>query len=70
VVSREHLHHLVDLLPDAEISTASRFLEFLVGEGPGELLSAADMVAVEQGDAEIARGELTSLDELKRELKL
>jgi hypothetical protein len=70
VATREQLHHLIDLLPDAEISAASRFLEFLVGEGPSAPLSAADRAAVELGDAEIARGEFTTLEELKRELKL
>jgi hypothetical protein len=35
--NRDVLHHLIDRLPDAEITTARRFLEFLAQEpvGPG-----------------------------------
>lgn len=29
MADREQLHHLIDRLPDAEVSTAKRFLEFL-----------------------------------------
>ena len=67
--AKETLHHLVDLLPDEELSAANRFLQFLVDEA-AEPLSAEDWGEVRAGEAAIARGEFTPLDDLKRELGL
>ena len=68
--SKEQLHELIDLLPEGEILAASRFLEFLVRDVEGERLSEEDLQTVQQGQAEIARGEYSSLEDLKRELNL
>jgi hypothetical protein len=70
VPTKEQLHQLIDLLPDGEIPAASRFLEFLVHDRESEQLADEDLLAVQQGQAEIARGEFTSLEDLKRELNL
>lgn len=68
--SKEQLHELIDLLPEGEILAASRFLEFLVHDLESERLTEEDLQAVQQGQAEIARGEYSSLEDLKRELNL
>ncbi len=68
--SKEQLHELIDLLPEGEIPAASRFLEFLVHDLESERLTEEDLQAVQQGQAEIARGEYSSLEDLKRELNL
>jgi len=70
VPSKEQLHALIDLLPEGEIPAASRFLEFLVHDLESEPLTEEDLQAVQQGQAEIARGEYSSLEDLKRELNL
>lgn len=68
--SKEQLHELIDLLPEGEIPAASRFLEFLVHDLESERLTEEDLQAVQQGQAEIGRGEYSSLEDLKRELNL
>jgi hypothetical protein len=70
VPSKEQLHELIDLLPEGEILAASRFLEFLVRDLESERLTEEDLQAVQQGQAEIARGEYSSLEDLRRELNL
>ena len=67
--AKETLHNLVDLLPDEELTTANRFLQFLVDEA-AEPLSEEDWAEIRAGEAAIARGEFTPLDDLKRELGL
>ena len=67
--AKETLHHLVDLLPDEELPVANRFLQFLVDEA-AEPLSEEDWAEIRAGEAAIARGEFTPLDDLKRELGL
>ncbi len=65
---KEELHRLVDLLPDGEFPLAYRFLQFLIDDA--EPLSDADRQAVREGEAAIARGDFTTLEDLKRELDL
>ena len=67
--AKETLHQLIELLPDDELLVANRFLQFLVDDA-AEPLSEADWEAVRQGEAAIASGEFTQLDDLKRELGL
>ena len=67
--AKETLHHLVDLLPDEELPVANRFLQFLMDEA-AEPLSEEDWAEIHAGEAAIARGEFTQLDDLKRELGL
>ena len=68
--ANEDLHRLIDLLPEAEWPLASRFLHFLTEGGGDPPLSEADWAAVSDGDAQVARGEFVTLEELKRELAL
>jgi len=67
---KEHLHLLVDLLPEEDSRVAERFLQFLVDERDQEPLSDEDWREVREGEAAIARGEVTTLTDLKRELDL
>jgi predicted transcriptional regulator len=68
VSAKETLHNLVELLPDKEIPAASRFLQFLMDEAAEEPLSEEDWAEIRAGEAAIARGEFTLLDDLKREM--
>ena len=70
MVARDQLYHLIDLLPEEEYPMAQRFLEFLLGEGEDEPLTEEDWKAVREGEAAIARGEFTTLRDVKRELDL
>ena len=67
--AKETLHNLVDQLPDEELPVANRFLQFLVDEA-ADPLSEEDWAEIRAGEAAIARGEFTPLDDLKRELGL
>ena len=68
--TKEQLHSLVDMLPEAEVIAASRYLQFLVNDLADEPLTEDDWREVRSGEAEIANGDFTSLEDLKRELKL
>ena len=68
--SKEQLHSLVDMLPEAEVLAASRYLQFLVNDVVDEPLTEDDWRDVRIGMAEIASGEFTTLEDLKRELKV
>jgi hypothetical protein len=70
MVAREQLHRLVDMLPDDEVTTATRVLEALAGSRPGEPFytaetaplddepeGEAERLAVAEALAEVARGE-------------
>jgi hypothetical protein len=67
--TREQLHHLVDTLPESELTAAKRYLEYLqmTGGPPRELAEAPEDVepltpeeaaALAEADAQVARGEL------------
>ena len=68
--AKQRLHDLVEMLPETECATASRFLQFLVDEAMEDPLTEEDWIEVREGEAEIARGEFTTLEDLKRELKM
>jgi hypothetical protein len=68
--ANEELHNLVDMLPESDWPLASRFLHFLAEGGGDPPLSDEDWAAVREGEAEIARGEFVTLDDMKRELGL
>ncbi|MSV32429.1 MAG: hypothetical protein EXQ57_07905 [Bryobacterales bacterium] len=68
--SKEQLHSLVDMLPEAEVLAASRYLQFLVNDVADEPLTEDGWRDVRIGMAEIASGEFTTLADLTRELKL
>jgi hypothetical protein len=49
--TRDALHDLIDRLPDAELSVAQRFLEFLSQEPVGPALAASIRRGIAQADA-------------------
>ncbi len=63
--AKDRLHGLVDLLPENHCGAAERFLQFLVDDAGNEPLSEEDWREVRQGEAAIARGEFTTLEDLK-----
>ncbi len=82
-VARKDLYKLVDSLPEAEISAARRYLEYLRDLGSDPVLRAAhrapvddeeetpeEAAAVQEGREALARGEVVSDEELRRELGL
>jgi hypothetical protein len=70
MAAKEELYHLIDLLPEEECRAAERFLQFLLDTMEDEPLSEEDREAVREGESAIARGEFTTLEDLKRELDL
>lgn len=68
--ANNELHRLIDMVPEADWPLAKRFLHFLVEGGADEPLSEADWAAVREGQAQIARGEVVTLEELKSEFGL
>ncbi len=80
MTSRETLYHLIDELPDRELDTAERFLQRLRGRGQGPLPRALaeapeddepeteeERAAVLEAYEDLARGDVVSHDELRRE---
>ncbi|HEY8490045.1 MAG TPA: hypothetical protein VIO14_03535 [Dehalococcoidia bacterium] len=63
---KEELHRLVDQLPDPEAEDALEYLRWLLSEE--EVLTPEEMDRVKAGEAELARGDSTTLDDLKRRL--
>lgn len=83
-MQKEELYRLVDALPEQEISTAKRFLEFLIVK-PGkesweellknppiddEPLSADDLKTISEAEKDIAEGRIKPWEQVKRELRL
>ena len=54
MATKERLHKLVDVLPDAEVATAARVLEALSGVRPGEALDGAAAEAAAHMAADVA----------------
>ncbi len=82
VRTREELHRLVDALPDEELYAAVRYLDYLrrtslaylrevLDKAPidDEPLTEEDLKAIEEAEAEIARGEVLSWEEVRREFQ-
>ena len=67
---KEDLHRLIDMLPQAESPLASRFLQSLAESSDDTPLTEADLEAVREGELEIARGDLVTLEDFKHELGL
>lgn len=77
--TREALHRLVDELPKDGLADARLYLEYVCsGRDPlikkfidapedGEPLTPEEIAAIEEAKAEFARGEVASMDEVKRE---
>jgi hypothetical protein len=83
VISRARLHRLVDELPEGEISTAERFLEYVRNVGcdsvlqgfmqapmDDEPLTAEEDGAIREAEAELARGEGIPWEEVRKNLRL
>ncbi len=78
--ARERLYRLVDRIPDGEVRTAERFLEYLTNvddplvralmNAPDDdgSLSEADHEALEEGRRALAEGDVVSDEELSTEL--
>jgi len=66
---RDHLHQLVDELPEAEIPAAQRFLQYLhevhdpIDHEP---LSDETIEAIREGEEAMKRGEFITLEEYRR----
>jgi len=54
--------------PNADL--LKKFIDLLYQEHEPEYFSPEDLAAIEEGKAQIARGEYVTLEELKRELGL
>jgi hypothetical protein len=80
--TRQALHTLVDELPEPELPTARRFLEYLRQQAPDPLrlvldaaplddepVSEDDLAAIREGFEEKVRGETVSHEEVKRLLR-
>jgi hypothetical protein len=83
-VNKQELYHLVDSLPLKEITTAKRFLEFLLSQKDeddpllsvlmdapedDEPLDVLETASIRKSMRDIARGDVQSLDEVKKELE-
>lgn len=80
MTTKDALHQLIDELPDSALETARRLLEPLrAGDDPvlrafldapedDEPLTPADIAAIEEGEADIARGAVSPWDEVKTRL--
>jgi hypothetical protein len=77
---RDSLHRLIDELPESELTTAKRFLNYLRAtadpvrktllEAPldDEPETEEERRAVQEAREELARGEVRTLEEVRREL--
>jgi hypothetical protein len=76
MTTKQHLHHLVDLLPNDTWGEAERMLESLTGSSVGpedapiddEPVSEAERAAVRRAHKAIERGEVVRDEDLEREL--
>jgi len=80
--AKERLYRLIDRLPDGEVHTAERFLEYLAASddpvvralmnapGDEEPVPPGEAAAVREGLEDVAAGRMHSLEEVKRELGL
>ena len=78
--TKEHLHSLVEQLPEGELHTALRFLEYLRDTGDpvlrafmnapedDEPLTDEDRAAIEEAKEDLAAGRVMSHEELRRRL--
>lgn len=65
--SKEELHDLIEALPEGETLAVKRFLEFLLNMQEGEeYFSPEDLAEIEEGFAQIRRGEYLIWEEFKK----
>jgi len=64
---KDELHELINALPETETLAAKRFLEFLLSLPKGEeYFTPEDLAEIEEGFAQIRRGEVVNWDEFKK----
>jgi predicted transcriptional regulator len=63
---KEDLHRLVDQLADSELETARKILERLHVDLDEGLVFPEELLEIEEGSAQIDRGEYVTLEEVKR----
>jgi predicted transcriptional regulator len=64
--AKEDLHRLVDQLADSEIETARQTLERLNIAVDDDPITSEELAEIEEGSAQIDRGEYVTLEEFKR----
>lgn len=66
-IPKEELHELIDALPEGETMVAKRFLEFLLNlQEREEDFSPEDLAEIEEGFAQIRRGEYVAWEDFKQ----
>jgi hypothetical protein len=65
---KDDLHHLVDELGEAAVGELLEYAQWL--SEPEDTLTDEELVRVEAGKVEIARGDYVTLEELRRKLAL
>ena len=63
---KQDLHRLVDQLADSELETARKILERLHVDLDEDPVSPEELVEMEQGSAQIDRGEYVTIEEFRR----
>ena len=65
-IPKKELHVIIEALPETETVAAKRYLEFLISQGEAEYFSPEDMAEIEEGFAEIRRGETIDWEDFKK----
>ena len=63
---KQEIHRLVDLLEEADEESALEYLQWLLMDE--DILTNKELMAVKEGEAQIARGEYITLDDLIKSL--
>ncbi len=83
MLAKTHLYSLIDILPESEIHSAKRYLEFLISKAPDPVLQTLfnapyddepveeeELQAVREAEKDIAEGKTQSLVSVMREFGL
>jgi hypothetical protein len=66
-IPKDELHELIDALPEGETLAAKRFLEFLLNlQEAKEYFSPKDLAKIEEGFAQIRRGQYVTWEDFKQ----
>ena len=67
MTARAQMMNMVELLPDTEIPIVIEILKrFISYEENDDIVTADDILAIEQGEREYAAGETVSLDDFEK----
>jgi predicted transcriptional regulator len=66
MTAKEDLHRLVDRLANSELEKAREMLEHLNVELDDDTFEPEELAEIEEGSAQIDRGEYVTLEEFKR----